>query len=287
MLCECQGHFGGIFVITNHCHCVMRVGEIIMKPYSFLWSCCVCMPSNTVHNRQCLFACFKYCTESAVLVCMLQTAPDTVQNRQCLFACFKLLQILYRIGSVCLHASSYFRYCTESAVFVACFNLPPNTVQNKYCTESRVFACFKLLQILYRTCVCMLQAVQNLQCLFACFMQPPDTVQNLQCLFACFMQPPDTVQNLQCLFACFMLPPDTVQNLQCLFACFKLLQMLYRICVCMLQAAPDTVQNPQWSHASSCLQILYGMCSPVSSALPRSYSPIFTFASEQQGLCHI
>ena len=41
----------------------------------------------------------------------------------------------------------------------------------RYCTESRVFVCFKLLQILYRICsVCMLQAA-------------PDTVQNL-CLHA-------------------------------------------------------------------------------------------------------
>ena len=131
---------------------------------------------------QCLYA-FRYCTESRV------------------FVCFKLLQILYRICSVCLHATSCSRYCTESVVF-ACFKLlqilyricvcelqaAPDTVQNlclrtsscsRYCTESVVFACFKLLQILYRICVCMLQDVQNLQCLFACFKQPPDTVHNL------------------------------------------------------------------------------------------------------------
>ena len=133
------------------------------------------MPSNTVQNLQCLCACFKlyricsrYCTESAVFVCILQAAPDTVQNLQCLLHASSCLQILYRTNTAqnleCLHASSCSRYCTES----------------------RVFACFKLLQVLYRICVCVLQAVQNLQCLFACFKQPPDTVRNLQCLFACF-----------------------------------------------------------------------------------------------------
>ena len=147
-------------------------------------------------------------------------SSNTVQNLQCLFACFKL----YRICSVCLHASSCSRYCTESAVFVACYRLPPNTVQNKYCTESRVFACFKLLQILYRIySVCLLQAA-------------PDTVQNL---FACFKLHRicsvclHASSSLQILYricsVCLHASSCCRYCTESVFACFKLLQMLYRI----------------------------------------------------------